>query len=170
MIMYRHDIPLVSAELLGYELGLVVHPDRANLFYNMRVSEKRPPAGYGTRIYDPNFEPNEAFKRLGIPLKFEIKTIEQFESKEELLTEIKEIESKDDDLLLCFHHGALINDPEKDWGHVCVFDRIFEDEIRIIDPSPKHPKWRKVPIKKMFDAMVRHGEQRSAGLWIIRNS
>ena len=71
MIMYKHGIPLKPSEEIGYHLGLVVHPDRKKLFYNVRTSSEKPPAGYGTRIYDPEFEPNNAFRKLGIPLTFE---------------------------------------------------------------------------------------------------
>lgn len=165
MVMYRHNIPLVPVEKIGYELGLTVHPDRAHLFYNVRISEKRPAAGYGTRIYDPEYEPNKAFDRLNIPLKFKIQSITEFNSADSLLNAIQKAEKSDVDLLLCFHHGTLIDDPEKDYGHVCVFDRVIDGKIRIIDPSPDQPKWRTVNVKKMYTAMVKHGEKRSAGLW-----
>lgn len=167
MVMYRHSVPLIPAEKIGYELGLIVPPDREHLFYNVRTSKKRPPSGYGTRIYVPKYEPSAAFKRLKIPLKFEINPITQFKFPNELRKTLKEIEDRDLDVLVCFHYGTLANDSEKDYGHVCVFDRIYDQNIRIIDPSPKHPKWRNVKTEKMFKAMIAHGEKRSAGLWIL---
>ncbi len=165
MVMYRHNIPLIPAEKIGYYLGLTVHPDRAYLFYSVRTSINKPPAGYVTRIYDPEYEPNIFFKKFNIPLNFNKIPITKVKSPEDILGYLKKVETVDKDVLLCFHHGTLINDPDKDWGHVCVFDRIIDGKIRIIDPSPDYPKWRLVEINKMFEAMVKHGEQRSAGFW-----
>jgi len=165
--MYKHSIPLKPAEEIGYHLGLIVHPDRKKLFYNVRASLENPPAGYGTRIYDSEFEPNNFFRKLGIPLVFEMKLINQFSAPSEILGYLKNAEEKNRDILLCFNHGVLIDDPTKDWGHVCVFDRIVDNKIRLIDPTPDQPKWRLVSVEKMFDAMKKHGEQKSAGFWEI---
>lgn len=165
MVMYRHNIPLIPQEKLGYYLGLIVHPSRAKLFYNVRISKKKPPAGYGTRIYLPEFEPNVVFSKLKIPLKFTKKLISQFNSGEEILSFLQSVEKDDEDVLLCFNHGVLIDDASKNWGHVCVFDRLIGDKIKIVDPSPDHPKWRIVSIEKMFSAMKKHGEERSGGFW-----
>jgi hypothetical protein len=165
MVMLRRDIPLMPAEELGYHLGLIVHPDRAYLFYNVRTSKKRPPAGYGTRIYEPEFRPNKVFKKLRLPLSLTIKPISEFNSSREVQDYLKSAEADDKDILLCFNHGALIDDPSKDWGHVCVFDRLIRNNIRIVDPSPDQPKWRSVSVNKMFHAMRKHGEKRSGGFW-----
>lgn len=169
IIMYKHNIPLKPAEEIGYYLGLVVHPDRKNLFFNVRTSAEKPSAGYGTRIYNPEFEPNNAFKKLGIPLQFKKKLINEFESEREILDYLNNIEKNNQDVLLCFNHGALINDETKNWGHVCVFDRVINGKLRIIDPSPDQPKWRLVTTAKMFEAMKKHGEQKSAGFWEIQH-
>ena len=116
MVMLRHGIPLLPAEEIGYHLGLVVHPDRANLFYNVRTSEEKPPAGYGTRIYDPRFTPNKAFEQLGLPINLKIKPISMFKSPKEIEDYLKASELQNKDVLLCFNHGALIDDSSKDWG------------------------------------------------------
>jgi hypothetical protein len=158
----------MSAEKLGYHLGLIVHPDKAYLFYNVRTSKEKPPAGYGTRTYLSEFEPNIVFQKLKIPLLFTKKLITQFNSKKEITTYLQSAEKEDKDVLLCFNHGAFIDDPSKDYGHVCVFDRIIGDKIRIIDPSPDQPKWKMVSIEKMFHAMKKHGEKKSGGFWELK--
>lgn len=168
MIMYRNDIPLIPAEELGWHLGLTVKPERENLFYKARVSDTPPPSGYGTQIYNSEYEPNKIFKKLGIPLTFEFKPVSGFSDDKQLADFISKIEAEDMDALLCFNHGALVDNPEKDWGHVCVFDRVLNDEIRIVDASPEHPKWRNVKISKMFGAMQKHGVAKSAGVWVFR--
>jgi hypothetical protein len=167
MVMYKHGIPLIPAEEIGYHLGLIVHPERKHLFYNARTSKERPAAGYGTRIYLPEFEPNVAFKSLSIPLSLTVKPITEIKSVEQLLNELRRVEKSDRDALLCFNHGVLVDNFDKNYGHVCVFDRIVDNKIRIIDPSPEHPKWRFVEADKMFEAMTNHGEKRSGGIWFI---
>jgi hypothetical protein len=167
MVMYKNDIPLLPAEEIGYHLGLVVHPDKSHLFYKVRTSVEPPPAGYGTQIYSPEFEPNGVFKKLNIPLSFSIKSISEISSSEELLKRLEAVENENSDALLCFNHGALVDNDEKNWGHVCVFDRVVDGKIRIIDPSPEHPKWRLVDTEKMFEAMRKHGVQKSAGIWSL---
>ena len=87
---------------------------------------------------------------------------------EELEKYLKEAEKEDIDIIVCFHHGTLANNPEKDWGHACIFDRIIDGGIRIIDPSPHYPKWRVVTFEKMFEAMQKHGEKEAAGFWEFR--
>jgi len=167
MVMYKNDIPLLPAEEIGYYLGLTVHPDRAGLFHIVRTAENPPPAGYGTQIYKPEYEPNSAFKKHDIPLKFSKKLVSEIGSPQELLVLLATIEDKDGDALLCFHHGELIDDDSKNWGHVVVFDRILDGQIRIVDPSPDQPKWRLVKAEKLYSAMRKHGEQKSAGIWLL---
>lgn len=166
--MYKNGIPLVSAEEIGYHLGLIVPPAEKRLFYNVRVSEVEPPAGYGTRIYMKEFDPNGAFKKLNIPLTLNVKKIVEFDSSVDAFDFSKKAEEENRDILFCFNHGALTDDMERDWGHLVLFDRIIEGSYRIIDPSPTHPKWRTVSPEKMFFAMKKHGEKpTAAGIWEI---
>jgi hypothetical protein len=167
-VMYKNKIPLIPAEEIGYHLGLIVPPSESRLFFNVRTSNIKPPAGYGTRIYMKKFDPNKAFKKLNIPLFLEMHPISLFETVDQVFTLLSEIEKRGKDILLCFNHGALIDDPNRDWGHLVLFDRIVDNQFRIIDPSPTHPKWRLVKPEKMFYAMKKHGEKpTSAGLWEI---
>lgn len=166
MVMLRNKIPLIPAEELGYYLGLIVHPDNANLFYKVRTSKKRPKAGYGTRIYDLKFNPNKVFERLGLPMRLFVRPIEEYSSTKDVAVYLKKVEKEDKDVLLCFNHGVLVDDPEKNGGHVCVFDRIEKNRIRIIDPSPNWPKWRNVTLEKMFIAMKKHSGN-TGGFWEI---
>ncbi len=171
MIMYKNGIPLVPAEELGYHLGLVVPLSEARLFFNARTSAVTPPAGYGTRIYMEEFTPNAAFQKLHIPLTLEVKKIREFNSSEEVFDFITDAEKEDKDILFCFNHGSLIDDPKRDWGHLVLFDRIIGGHYRIIDPSPGHPKWRLVTPEKMFAAMKKHGEKpTAAGLWEVHKT
>jgi hypothetical protein len=109
-----------------------------------------------------------AFKKIDIPLSFCIKPISEITSVNQLVSELKSTEANDTNALLCFNHGALVDDANKDWGHIVVFDRIIDGQLRIIDPSPDYPKWRLVDAGKMFEAMKKHGEKKTAaGIWFL---
>lgn len=168
MVMLRNGIPLLPAEELGYHLGLTIHPSRANLFYNARVSEVRPPAGYGTQIYKPEYSPNKAFKKLNIPLKMSWSLIDKFATIESFKEYLSRVESSGKDVLVCYDWPTLFDQDETDhWGHVCVLDKMFieKGEVRMIDPSPDWPKWNMVKIEKLYEAMKFHGASKSGGFW-----
>lgn len=103
MVMYKLGLPLVSQEELGYHLGLTVPPEEKNLFWNVRVSDAPPTAaGYGTQIQKAEFDPNKAFKKLGIPLKFIYNLIDNFDTAEQARAYLKDIEQNDRDVMICF--------------------------------------------------------------------
>lgn len=170
MIMYKNDVPLMPAEELGYHLGLTVHPSRKHLFYNVRTAETPPPAGYGTQIYNPDYEPNKVFREIGVPLSLTILPSDELGGPDGLLEKLRSVEVENADAMLCFNHGALVDNPDMDWGHLCVFDRIIDGQIRIVDPSPEQPKWRLVTAEKLFAAMEKHGVKNSASVWLIKKT
>jgi hypothetical protein len=171
MIMYRHDIPLLPSEELGYHLGLTVPPEEAKLFFNVRTSDQPPSAaGYGTQIYNPKYEPNKVFKKLGIPLNFNLKLAADIKDEVALMSELQSIEAKDSDALLCFNHGVIRGEYEPNSGHVVVFDRVADGKVRIVDASWKHPKWRLIEPALMLDAIKRHGNENSGGIWYFRHT
>jgi hypothetical protein len=166
MIMYRLGIPLIPAEELGYHLGLTVPPVQASLFYKARTSETPPSsAGYGTQIFRDEHDPNKIFKKLGIPLSFEVKLASQFANAEDLVDELTEIEEQDLDALLCYNHGVINGAYEPFSGHVVVFDKIIDGEVRIVDASWKHPKWRLLEPELLYEGISRHGNENSGGVW-----
>lgn len=168
-IMYRNNIPLIPAEELGYHLGLTVPTDVADLFFKPRVSDTPPStAGYGTQIDNPDYEPNKVFKKLGIPLAFELKLANELEDVNDLLDVLQQVESNDTDALLCFNHGVMRGEYKPNSGHVVVFDRIIDEKVRIVDASWKHPKWRLVEPSLLLDAIKCHGNENSGGIWHFR--
>lgn len=170
MIMLRHGIPLLPAELLGYHLGLVVPEKSAQLFYAPRTGPA-PPAGYGTQVYPSGIDPNVVFKQCAIPLVFSWRLASSFPSAETLLALLRQC-WKDTDVLVCFDYPALFTDEQtaEHWGHVCLIDRILSDsQIRLIDPSSTSPKWRIVSIQQLFTALQVHGDSKSGGVWLINH-
>lgn len=167
MVMYKEGIPLLASEAIGEVLGLTVPPKYASLFATVQTAETPPLAGYGTRIYEPEYEPNDALEKLGVPLHFDLELISTFPSSRALASRLAEIADRDKNALVCFNQGALTDEPERDWGHVCVFDRINKEQILLVDPSPQHPKIRVTSADNLFAAMLKHGDKKSAGIWVI---
>jgi hypothetical protein len=166
MIMYRNGIPLIPAEELGYHLGLTVATEDGPLFYNARTSES-PPAtsGYGTQIFRPEYEPNKVFGQLGIPLIFRIKLAAELSDVDDLMNELRSVEKDNSDALLCYNHGVIKGEYKPNTGHVVVFDKIIDGKVRVVDASWKQPKWRLVEPALLFDAIKRHGNENSGGIW-----
>jgi len=165
--MYKNNIPLIAAEEIGHYLGLIVHPDNDNLFYNVSTSKTPPISGYGTQITKSKYEPTKALKKMRIPLKVKVIPANKFKTNKHLEKYLSSVEKDNKDVLLCFNHGVLIGEKSKSGGHVVVFDRITKKGIRIIDTSPNKPKWRIVSVGKMLTAMKKHRSKKSGGVWSI---
>lgn len=167
IIMYKLGLPLVPQEELGYHLGLTVPPKDKGLFWNVRVSDKPPTAaGYGTQIQKPEYDPNKAFAKLGIPFKFTYNLIDNFDTAKEVRSYLQDVEQHNQDVIVCFRYGTLY-DTDSSNGHASVFDRYLPetDEVRLIDPERTVPKWRVVPLEKLFKAMKEHGADKAGGFW-----
>lgn len=163
MIMYRHKIPLVPQEQMGHYLGLIVPKDQMFLFYKGETGP-RPKGGYGTRIYMKQYYPDEAFKKLQIPLRMIFHPVDEFKDEKALEKLLKKIEKADDDAVLCFDYGTL-HDHEYVGGHAVVFDRVIDGKARIVDPWFELPKWQVHPFTKILEAMKKHGKEQMGGVW-----
>lgn len=171
MVMYRNGIPLRPAEEIGYHLGLVVPPDRSSLFCNVRTVAETPPAGYGIQMHIPEYEPNAAFARMDIPLSFSVEPITGFSSATKVLKRLREHERDDLDVLVAFNLGALLDDPSlNEAHHACVFDRILDGRVRLIDPSFHAPKWRIFEAEQLFAAMQKHVSSDWGGIWLLKKT
>lgn len=166
MVMYRLNIPLVPAEQLGHHMGIVVPEEDAGLFWKATTGEM-PQSGWGTRIYLPEFSLDTVFNRLNIPLAVEMRLINQFENPAQVREFLEAAQASDEDVLVCYQYGALF-DTKSTGGHVNVFDRINEDDVRLVDPERTVPKWRTVKLDKLFDAMKAHGPEKSGGFWVLK--
>jgi hypothetical protein len=167
MVMLRHNIPLLSAELIGYHMGLVIPADSLNYFYNARTG-KKPPAGYGTQAGKPQYSPNEVFKKLNIPLQIKWSLIDKFENLVVFRDYLSLVFESGKDILICYDWPTLFDPDEVEhWGHVCVLDKVnlSRDEVRFIDPSVDAAKWVTVLISDLYDAMKFHGKEKSGGFW-----
>jgi hypothetical protein len=167
MIMLRHNISLLPTELIGYYLGLIVPKKDLKYFWNAR-SGKKPIAGWGTQVNNEKYKPNDAFKKLKLPLKINFNLIDNFADLDSFKNYLRKIEKIKKDIIICYDYGTLFNTNHHN-GHVCVLDRVYliKGKVRIIDPENNNPKWRVVNIKKLYNSMKFHGPQKSGGFWEI---
>lgn len=170
MVMLRHGIPLVQAEELAYHLGLGVTEKEKDLFWNPRVIEKLP-EGFSiptTRISKPEYNPNKVFENLGIPLKFSQTLIDKFDNFKDFNAYLQKFDKEDIDALVCFDWEFVSEEFTEymgGYGHVCVLDKISQNEIRAVDPEYGYPKWPIIKIKTLYGAMKSHGAKRGGGFW-----
>lgn len=165
MVMYKNNLPLISQEDIGYELGLTVPAESAHLF--QRVRTEKPASGlWGTQIGDEKYEINSVLAQLQFPLKVDIKHVDSIGSSEELLELLKQVEQTNGDALVCFKYGKLWG-TDSTSGHVCVFDKVIEGRIILVDPGQETPKLREVEPKELYASMVAHASAVFPGLWII---
>ena len=90
IVMLRQSIPLVPSELIGHYMGLVVPDDARKYFWEARTGTK-PPAGFGTQVSNPKYNPNAVFRNLKIPLKMNWSLINKFKNKNEFKEYLREI-------------------------------------------------------------------------------
>lgn len=168
MIMYKHGIPLLPQELIGYELGLVVPDQYADRFWNPRTGKPHS-SGYGTNVGEgkDKVDPNIAFKKLGIPLQVKFKYIDEFDNFNEFKSYIEDFVEKDKDVIACFDWGTFSGNKDHKWGHVCLIDWVENDRIRLIDPGYNEPKWEMVSAKLFFGSMKAHTRENAAGFWEV---
>lgn len=167
MIMLRHNIPLVPAELMAHHMEVIVPKKKGALFWNVQTTSKRPKAGYGTNLNE-DLTADAMFKKLGIPLKMKWNLIDNFNSVIEVKKYLQKVVKQKKDVLVCYQYGSLFN-TSYDGGHVCVLDQVYptKGEVRFIDPGEDVAKWRTVTISKLYKAMKAHGADKMGGFWEI---
>jgi ribosomal protein S24E len=163
MVLLRRKLPIFSQEDIGYELGLTV-PKRYKKLLPKARTGKKPSAGWGTQVGKRKYPINNFFRKHKIPLKEEYFSLQKIENVKDWIRE--QIE-KDNDILVCFNYRKLYGKGKKKQGHVCILDTILRDEVILIDPEYRVPKFRKVKLKKLLEAMKFHGEKNRAGFWLI---
>ncbi len=168
MIMLRHDIPLVPAELMAHYMHVVVPKKIQKQFWNIRTSTRI--QAYGTQLNE-HLTADPMFKKLNIPLRMSWRLIDEFATYKEFKNHISSYRRANNDVVVCFNAKALVYGMV-DNGHVCVLDRVYprKESIRIIDPGQKQPKWRMVTMKKLYKAMQVHGKDNKAGFWEFKKS
>jgi len=167
IVLYKNSLPLQPQEQIGAQLGLVVPPEEEKYFWNVATSKEVPIAGYGTRIQEPVYGLEQFITKNHLPFTVEFQLSKGLKSPQALRQQLVKLQADDDDVLICFRSGTVYGNDHTN-GHVCVFDVVEENTVRLVDPIPNFPKWRNVEIDKLFKAIRLHEDKRMGGLWILK--
>ncbi|HVS58669.1 MAG TPA: hypothetical protein VHD60_02940 [Candidatus Saccharimonadales bacterium] len=167
VVLYKNSLPLQPQEEIGAQLGLVVPPEEEKCFWNVAISKEIPMAGYGTRIQEPEYGLEHFLTKNRLPFTGEFQLSSSLKSPQALRHRLAKLQADDADVLICFRSGMVYGNGHTN-GHVCVFDILEENTVRLIDPIPNFPKWRSVEIEKLFEAIKLHEDKRMGGLWILK--
>lgn len=161
MILKRHGITDYDQERIAYELGLIVPPHLASNFRYARTG-KKPSAGYGTQIQEPQYSIGHFFKKHNL----------HFAQKYYYITSIKEAEkflnrNNEQDILIIAHCGTLYGSPDADWGHAVLLDHINGDQVTIQENSSKKDR-EIIALSQLLCAIETHGQKNGAGFYLIK--
>jgi hypothetical protein len=161
MVLYKNNLPLVSQEQIGAELGLVIPPEAKDAFFNADVRDKPVVgSGYGTRIQDSEFGLDKLIEKQNWPFNFSVELASAFPDETSFIARLKELVAADTDVLVCFQndHGT---------GHICVLDIVGSDTVRVMDPAQSYPKWRSMSYADIYGRVKAHGDDNYGGIWIL---
>lgn len=162
MVLYKNGLPLLSQEEIGLDLGLTVSAQEADLFYDVPAyDEPIVSSGFGTRIQDPDYGLEKLIQKREWPFELSLFLASSLQSREAFIELLTDAEAHDNDVLLCHQN-------DRGYGHVVVFDRLTDEGVRIVDPSPSHAKWRTIEVDDMYDRIVRHGDNNYGGAWVLK--
>ena len=163
MIQARRDLPYMTQDEIGWELGLIVPIEMKSKFTKVRTGPK-PRAGYGTRTSKPEFSIEKYFTRNTLPLSI-IKV--STSSLEELIFTIEASFNQENDIVLCFNSQHLFGDGEIE--HVSLVEAFNEASgaVTVVDPAIGAPKRRATTIFRIYDTIQEHEVSSHGGLWII---
>ena len=172
IVMLRHHIPLIPAELLGHHLGLVVREEDSGHFYNARTAAAEPEDGYGTHVNSARGDVNTVFEKLSIPLRMEIIKAADIGTAQDFADKIAAALDAELDVLLCIRWRDVIDEDtsvepvDLHVGHIVIVDRMEGETIRLIDCA-RGKKWKTYKTDYLFNAMKAHEGKPAAGIWII---
>jgi dipeptidase E len=159
IVLQRNGLPKPSQEEIGIELGLVVPPEYADEFENVTVrDEPIVSSGFGTRIQDPNYSVETLIEKKGWPFSFSRTLATQISDVNKLRDLLTDVESRNADALICYQN-------DRGYGHVVVFDRLIDNDVWFVDPSPNYDKWRSMSIAEVYKRIQAHGDVNSGGIW-----
>jgi hypothetical protein len=105
----------------------------------------------------------------------DIQTIDRFPTLESFTGALEEVIEKDWDVLFCLRWGDVLDEDKEaqpvdpTMGHICVFDVIGPEGLRIIDPA-RGRKWRSFEPRYIYQSMQNHSVKRMAGLWYMHRT
>ncbi len=160
-LLESRSLPHKLQEEVGYALGLVVPESAAHHFDRVRTGEPGP-AGYGTRVDQPEYALNAYFEREEIPLRETYIPPGDVEDAYEFLSTWLTAEN---DVIACFENSVVYGGEMG--GHVALVADV--EEARAVLHDPARPETlQSVAIDVLEEGVETHGEQKRGGYWVIK--
>lgn len=161
MILDRRGIAHEDQESIGFDLGLIVPEDKANLFAKVRTGD-RLASGWGTQVQEERYSLNSYFRKRSILLKESYFFADDISNVSEFIFDNLR---KDNGIIVCFNNKSLYG--SGDWGHVSLVQELDSGVVTLVDPEDIPNKIRTVLLDDLVRAMRLHGRQNRGGFWII---
>jgi len=169
-ILYRRRLKLVDQEKIGLMMNLTVPPkDRKYFIENVKVSKRKPRAGYGTAVTRQCENINKFFRKYKVPLKatsyYPLRGLALKDPEKFLINNFKE----DNDVIAVFNLGVL-DIKKKKYGHAVLVSEVIKNEkteIVVGDPWFKNPKFWKIELTKLIQGMDKKYDGVRRGFWVV---
>ncbi len=162
-VLVRRNLPLVSQEDIGKVIGLHVPKEKNHLFMYKFPNTKAYYGTYGTELNNKNL--NELFEKYKLPLVGEYTKISKIKDPHKFIIENMKAGN---DVCMMFHKKNVTGE---NWAHGSILAEYDTDTktITVGDPSPRYPKFWKVKLTKMVDAMNTKWDGNERGFWVIKS-
>lgn len=161
MILNRNHIANDGQVVIACQLGLTVPEEYRDEYPNAIIGEK-PDAGYGTQIQKRKFSINNFFKINNIDLKEKYYFITDVTVAKKFL-----LDNNKYDIMICCHCATLYDNLYEDWGHMVLFENIYNNNVTILDPSD-NKCYENISLERLLKSKIEHGQSNGAGFYLIK--
>jgi len=166
MVLHRRNLPLLSQEEIGKELGLNVPVEDVRLLPHAYTDDP-PKSGWGTRIDLEEYSLNRFFERRDYPLRERYLDPEHFPDKPTVW--LSNQLAADNDVLVSFDYQMAWG-REMSFGHSSLVEAVDDDAATLVDPAYAAPKLRDISPERLLTAMWARGIENRGGFSVIENS
>lgn len=166
MIQERRGLKSDSQDEIGYQLGLIVPEEKAQLFSKVRTG-RMPKTGWGTQTSRKQYSINSYFIKNNLPLKLTFYNIQDVENTSEFVVQNF---LNDNDIIICYNSQLIFGDGDAE--HVSLIQEIAteNEELTIIDPAIGVPKIRKTKLSRLIRLSESHERNRLPDFWIVSSA
>lgn len=156
MVQKRRNLPILSQDEIGWQLGLIVPKEKAHFFKKARTG-KMPSEGWGTQTSKKSYSLNNYFKKNNLPLLVNIYNYIEIKNVVQFFTSSLQANK---DIIVCYNSKILFGDGDNE--HVSLIQQIDRKSLTIIDPALGAPKVRKTTLSLLILSLIKE-----KSLWVI---
>ena len=69
--------------------------------------------------------------------------------------------------MICCHCATLYDNLYEDWGHMVLFENIYNNNVTILDPSD-NKCYENISLERLLKSIIEHGQSNGAGFYLIK--